>query len=704
MDSGELEAEFRQVFVQEACERLDAMSRLLLEIEVADSERESVAALFREAHTLKGGAAMVGFAGVGRLAHTMEDLLTQLRGGTRPLTARLVDALLVCVDALRAILSTAAAGEPHDAEVEAAERALLEAAAEEAAERDPTRAPAVPAPPTAAPAAGPPEVPAAGPAAGPGAGVTSAPALAPQERLAVPVARIDELVRLIGETVAGQLRLGVLLGEALNRDPESLEEFRVFSHVLRELQEVAIRTRMVPLRQVVPGLQRAVRDVARGSGKRVRFVVSGEETEVDRRMLDLLADALLHLVRNAVDHGLEAPEARTRAGKQEEGTVRLTATQRRAEALIVLSDDGRGIDLQRVRDVAGSNGGTRVDVDDTDALQMIFRSGFSTAAEVGEFSGRGVGLDVVRDRLETIQGRLEVQSQPGLGTEFRITVPLTLAVVPSLLVMVGGQRFALPMHSVERIIPSGLGERWAGGRPVVMIDGHSVPLDVLGTVLGIEGTGASESAGPAVLLHGHAGDHGFLVDQVLGQRQVVVKNLSSILPRLPAVVGASAEPDGAILLMLEATALIEKARQRRPAPVEAPAVARQAPGSRVQESVLVVDDSVIVREVERSILERAGYRVLTAGDGVEALSILAERPCDLVVTDIDMPRMDGLQLTAEIRALPRLTQLPVILLTARADEESHRKGLEAGADGYVVKSAFDRTALLGLVHKALGRP
>jgi two-component system chemotaxis sensor kinase CheA len=684
MDSDEPEAEFRQVFVQEAGERLDAMSRLLLEVEVAGSETESVAALFREAHTLKGGAAMVGLTGIGRLSHTMEDLLTELRAGTRPLSPTLVDALLLCVDALRSVLSAAAAGEPHDAEVEAAERALREAAAGEAAGPDAERPPAAPA------AAG-----------GPAPATAAAPAQ--QERLAVPVARIDELVRLIGETVAGQLRLGVLLGEALNRDPESLEEFRAFSHVLRELQEVAIRTRMVPIRQVVPGLQRAARDVARASGKRMRFVVSGEETEVDRRMLDLLADALLHLVRNAVDHGLEAPEARVRAGKAEEGTVRLVAAQRRAEAVIVLSDDGRGIDLQRVRDVAGSNGGTRADVDDADALQMIFRSGFSTAAEVGEFSGRGVGLDVVRDRLETIQGRLEVQSQPGLGTEFRITVPLTLAVVQSLLVTVGGQRFALPMHSVERIVPSSLAERWAGGRPVVMIDGRPVPLDRLETTLGMEGRRDRDSAGPAVLLRGHTGEHGFRVDQVLGQRQVVVKSLSSVLPRLPTVVGASAEPDGAILLMLEATALIERARQRKPVLAEALTPVAQATAPRPQESVLVVDDSVIVREVERSILERAGYRVLTAADGVEALSILAERPCDLVVTDIDMPRMDGLRLTAEIRALPRLTQLPVILLTARADEESHRRGLEAGADGYVVKSAFDRTALLGLVHRALGR-
>ncbi|TMC02781.1 MAG: response regulator [Chloroflexi bacterium] len=280
-------------------------------------------------------------------------------------------------------------------------------------------------------------------------------------------------------------------------------------------------------------------------------------------------------------------------------------------------------------------------------------------------------------------------------------MPLTLSVVPALLVTAGGQRFALPMHAVAGIVGPGGGERWAGGRPVVMSDGAPVPVTGLAAALGLPETGTVPSRQPVVLLTGHVDRHGFRVDGVLGRRPVVVKGLSRVLPRLPVVVGASVEPDGPILLMLDSVALVERALGAAPdAPAPVRPAAPTAPASAPR--VLVVDDAVIVREVERSILEQAGYEVEAAGDGLEAMSLLAERPCDLVVSDIDMPRMNGLELTARIRATPRFAQLPVILVTARGDEESRRRGLEAGADGYVVKSRFDREALLGLVQTALG--
>jgi two-component system chemotaxis sensor kinase CheA len=441
----------------------------------------------------------------------------------------------------------------------------------------------------------------------------------------------------------------------------------------------------------------------------VRFEVVGGETELDRRVLDQLAEVLLHLVRNAVDHGIETPEQRQAAGKRAEGVIVVHAEQRRSEAIVVVRDDGRGIDLQGIRDVVSGDGRPAREMGDEEALQMIFSSGFSTSAHVDEVSGRGVGLDVVRSRLEAIQGRVEVRSHPGRGAEFRISVPLTLAVVSSLLVSAGGQRFALPMQSVVGIFAADAEDRWAGGRSVVVPNGQAVPLAGLAATLGLADS-AEGARGPMVLLTGHTDQHGFTVDEVLGQRQVVVKGLSRVLPRLATVLGASVEPDGPILLVLEAAALIERAIRAgptpvlaRPAPVRAALAAPPEPAAtRKTSRILVVDDAMIVREVERSILEQAGYEVVTASDGVEALAVLAGQPCDLVVTDVDMPRMDGMQLTTEIRRLPKLARLPVIMLTARADEETHRRGLEAGADGYVVKSAFDRPALLSLVRKTLG--
>ena len=690
MDLGGHDEELLQIYAEEARERLAAMTTLLLQLDSTAADPELTACLFREAHTLKGGAAMVGMEAVARLAHAMEDVLSEVRDGLRTVTPELVDTLLAVVEALSSIVPAAAVGGEHEAAVVAAERALAEAVAGA---------------PTAAPAlgsAGPVEPPAPAPrVAEPAA--SPEPPVSAQERLAVPIDRLDELVRLVGETVTGQLRLGVLLRQALGVDPDGVEEFRSFTHVLQELQEVAMRTRMVPFARAVPGLQRAVRELARARGKQVRLEVHGGETELDRRVLDQLTEALLHLVRNSVDHGVETPEARLLAGKDAEAVIGLEAEQNRSEAIVIVRDDGRGIDVERVREKARRNGGPQHEISDDEALSLIFSPGFSTSDQVDEISGRGVGLDIVRHRLEAIQGRVDVRSQPGAGTRFRIAVPLTLAVVYSLLVTAAGQRFALPMQSIAGIVPPEKEERSAGGRWVVVPDGHPIPIATLAATLGLGAGTPGAPLGPTVLISGHAERYAFRVDEVRGQRQVVVKGLSQVLPRLPVIAGASVEPDGLILLMLEPAALIERAVRARPSAQEhAPPVAAE-PRSLPRTRVLVVDDAMIVREMERSILEQAGYQVVIARDGVEALAALVDHPCDLVVTDIDMPRMNGLELTAEIRRLPRTAQLPVILLTSHADDETRRQGLEAGADGYVVKAGFDQFALLEHVQKALGQ-
>jgi two-component system chemotaxis sensor kinase CheA len=688
-DLADYDAELQQLFATEAGERLESMTRLLLQLESSSGDPEQLAALFREAHTLKGGAGTVGLPAIGRVAHAMEDLLVQVRDGSRTLTPGLADAILAGVDAMGSIVQAAAAGQPYEAAAAAAEAALRAVAS-----------PAAPAPVENGAASGPPPAPAAEPDP-PAAQLAAAaqPDTAASERLAVPLERLDELVRLVGESVSGQLRVGALLRSALRRDPEELEEFRAFTHLLRELQDLAMRTRMVPVARAVPSLRRAVREAARATGKQVRLEVRGEETELDRRVLDQLSDALLHLMRNAVGHGIETPALRVEAGKSPEGVVSLEAAQQRSEVVVVVRDDGRGIDVARVREVA-DGGGPPSALPDEQALQLIFRSGFSTAREVDELAGRGVGLDVVRTRLEAIQGRVEVQSRPGAGTEFRIVVPVTLAVVSSLLVAAAGQRFAVPMHSVAGILPTDAEQRWSGGRQVVMAKNEPVRLSTLAGALDVGETTPAPAGGPVVLLEGHAGSHAFRVDRVLGQRQVVVKGLSRALPRLPAVAGASVEPDGHILLMLDPVALMERVSGAGALALPAPAHADDPPA---RTRVLVVDDAMIVREVERSMLEQAGYEVLTASDGMEALTVLSEQPCDLVVSDVDMPRLDGIALTARIRALPRLSQVPIILLTANEGEAGRRRGLEAGADAYVVKSGFDRTAMLRTIELALGR-
>jgi two-component system chemotaxis sensor kinase CheA len=331
----------------------------------------------------------------------------------------------------------------------------------------------------------------------------------------------------------------------------------------------------------------------------------------------------------------------------------------------------------------------------------VFRSGLSTATFLSDISGRGVGLDVVRSNVEAVRGRIEIRTEPGHGSEFRIIVPITLAVLPCLLVEAGGRHHALPMHSI--VLAQGEStESSLEGNPVVWVGGQALPLSDLGATLGLP----PDRSGPIVLLSGPTRRHAFRVAALVGQRDVVVKGLSRLLPRLDLLAGASVEPDGSILLVLDVPGLIDRARSERTRLPMAAATAPDRAADHValrRAKLLVVDDALTVRELQRSILERAGYEVLTAVDGVDAMARLVEGGVDLVLTDVEMPRMDGFALTEAIRSHAAHGNVPVLILTSRASEEDRQRGLLAGADGYIIKSAFDETGLLAAVERLLGR-
>jgi two-component system, chemotaxis family, sensor kinase CheA len=388
--------------------------------------------------------------------------------------------------------------------------------------------------------------------------------------------------------------------------------------------------------------------------------------------------------------------------------VKVHALQLGSEVVITVADDGRGIDLERVRERARAAGDDLRGVGDDDAIYAIFRSGLSTAPVVSEVSGRGVGLDVVRSSLAAVRGRVEVSSEPGAGTEFRLNVPITLAVLPCLVVEAAGQRYGIPMHSVVSGEAAG-SEDYVEGQPVIRLRDQVLPVSSLAATLGadVEAAGRRSSpgdGGPAVVVASLTRSRAFQVDALLGQRDVVIKDLGRLLPRLDLLAGASVEPDGSILLVLDASGLVDRARWIRPgvrAARPAPSPAGPAPPAGPP-SLLVVDDAAVVRELERSILELAGYQVRTAADGREALALLAAAPADLVVTDVDMPHCDGFELTRAIRAEPGLAGLPVVIMTSKADGADRRRGLEAGADAYVVKGDLDQEALLEVVGRLLG--
>ncbi|MCW2606435.1 MAG: chemotaxis histidine kinaselike protein [Frankiales bacterium] len=694
------------LFAQESQRRLDRMAAESLDLD-ASAGPEELASLFRDAHTVKGSAAVMGFEDLTELAHVVEDLLDALRLGRLRPVPQVVDALLLAVDDLRALTAASLAG-TETAALSAAGQARLRAALETPEPLATPQAPESPETPETPETPQAPKAPAPAPAPAPALAlavpappvevpVTRAPEEASRlrsEGLVVPVERLDEMVRLVGEAASAQLRLGTVLAQA-GIDPQSLTEHRDVSRWLAELQQQTMRARMVPVSTVVERLRRGVRELARSCGKQVVWDVRGEDTELDRSLLDRLGEALLHLVRNAVDHGLEPPQERVAAGKPAAGTVRLHAMQLGGEVVLTVTDDGRGLDVARLREKAGSTDASAQRLTDDESAYLVFRSGLSTARTVSEVSGRGVGLDAVRHSLDEVRGRIEVHSTPGVGCEFRLVVPLTLAVLPSLLVTSGGQRYAVPMHSIVTVLPPDEPTRTTEGVPSVRLGEAVVPVASLAEVLG---TGPAED-GPVVVLTGTTRRMGLRVQGVQGQREVVVKSLSPLVGALDCFTGASVEPDGSVLLVLDAAGTINRARAAR-APRPPTAAAPPASGQRA--SVLVVDDALTVRELQRSILERAGYRVRTAGHGQEALGLLAQEPADLVLTDVEMPVMDGFALTEAIRASDRFSTVPVLVLTSRASDRDRQRGLQAGADGYLVKSAFDEAALLSAVTRLLG--
>ncbi|MEY2478355.1 MAG: two-component system, chemotaxis family, sensor kinase CheA [Actinomycetota bacterium] len=683
--------EFIALFAQEAEQRLADLTTHLLALEQAGNDPELVSSIFREAHTLKGGAAVVGLDSFSHVAHAMEDLLEQLRSGERMATPALIDGVLAAVDGLQAMLPLAIEGGDYSAQAADLVRVLraLVATSDEAAapqDADETGTPEVE------------DVPGDGEGQ---AAATVRHVSVDLEAVRVPLSRLDELIRLVGESAAAHLRVGRMISQRLETDPSTIDEVRELSRLLNELQERAMRARMVPVVTITDMLQRAVRDVARTTGKDVRWEVRGEDTELDRGVLQQLGDPLLHLVRNAVDHGIEPAEERRAAGKPVQATVRFHAMQLGSEVILTVTDDGRGIDVERVRAEASRGGGDTSSLTDEEAAYLVFRSGVSTADFVSEISGRGVGLDVVRANVEAARGRVEIRTEAGIGTEFRIVVPITLAVLPCLLVEAGGQTHAIPMHSIVLAQNEGVEAR-SEGRPVVWVGTQAVPLASLSATLGL----AVDEDGPVIVVAGLTRQHAFRVRTLVGQRDVVVKGLSALLPRLDVIAGASVEPDGSIVLVLDVAGLIDRARLAQAG--RAVAVVTEdgtAPTGRVPQraKVLVVDDALTVRELQRSILERGGYDVVTASDGLEAMAVLAEGPVDLVLTDVEMPRMDGFALTVAIRAHPARGNVPVLILTSRANEEDRQRGLEAGADGYIVKSAFNEAALLSAVERLLGR-
>jgi two-component system chemotaxis sensor kinase CheA len=436
----------------------------------------------------------------------------------------------------------------------------------------------------------------------------------------------------------------------------------------------------------------------------VRWVVEGSELELDRKVLEVVKEPLLHLVRNAIDHGIEAAEARVRAGKPPGGSVcvRFTALERNCVEVEV-SDDGRGIEPEKVRGAAVrarllSQDEARALSEDV-VLQLVYRSGLSTSPIVTQISGHGLGLAIVKEAVERVGGHVQLQSRAGTGTTVRLTLPAAVATFRGLLVSAGGQSFLLPLENVERAVRVAECDLESiEGRPSMRWNGSALLAAPLAAVLDLaELTGGERSndVRPGVVLR-HGDERAvLLVDDITGHREVLVKALGAPLMRVRNVAAAGLVGTGEVVLILRPADLLATIRAgvRRPAPSP---VAKPPAAPPV---VLVVDDSITTRTMEKNLLESAGYRVRVAVDGLEAMTLLKTEPVDLVLSDIDMPRMDGFELTARIRTDRQLADLPVVLVTALESREDKERGIEVGANAYVVKSSFDQSNLLGILQR-----
>ncbi len=759
--------ELVQMFAVEAADHLQTLNQTLLALEKqpdAGQKQDLLNAAFRAAHSLKGSARAVELTEIERLAHEAETVLSAARSGTLDFSPDTVDVLLQAVDAIQNLVNGGTTASDHMQEI----IQKLKAASENKAAPKPAVVAVPPAPAEVAPIA-PPPPPVATTEAKPKPAdkkptvkPTSLSTGSVEETIRVSVEKLDDLMAQAGELIVSKISaderhrelrdLRSLMGrwektwteagdlqrrlDRLAREDErdewnevlqfltlsqryfaeSVEKIRALDKAMNAdnmrltlvsgaIQEEIRRVRMLPVETHVGTMQRVVRDVARQVGKNVELVIQGADVELDKKVLELLKDPLVHLLRNSVDHGIELPEERRTRGKAETGKVTVAVSQRGGNVHITVADDGKGIDPNAIRRSAVKKGvlsqNEAENISDEEAQLLIFNAGFSTKEEVTAFSGRGVGMDVVRSQIEELQGRINLRSVPGRGSEFHLILPISLATIRGLIIRIGLDRYAVPLHSVEKIIT-------ISPHKIYKIEGNSMfdyndePMMIIhmGEILERPRDELREDRLPALVVAGGERRMAFLVDDFVSEQEMVVKPLGKQLERVRNVAGATLLGTGQPIVILNITDMIKSAMggriSRKPIIVERkPEDEKEVPPPRI----LVVDDSITTRTLERNILTGAGYDVMTANDGVEALAMLETEPFDLVVTDIEMPRINGFELVEWIRQSKVYGHVPIILVTSLESKEHRERGLKVGADAYIVKSGFEQAHLLEVIHQ-----
>ncbi|MBF0339412.1 MAG: response regulator [Magnetococcales bacterium] len=714
-------------FVEEAREHLRQIQGGLPILEAGD--QTALHAIFRSAHTIKGSARLLKLEPVTAIAHRVEDVMALLRDGTLGCSPELgallqqaMDALSGMVDRLAETGDGSALSSPDPALLAALEAVVTQHSTELTSA---VTAPALPSP-SPAPSLAPPTPP---PRENTG---SNAPRLQQSETVRVRLGKLDELIKLMGELVSSHARMRQRLVEidlidhrmATDADHPAAMDVHRFVQQLREdvldqeslmaeLHDKTLMMRMLPLAIVFEPAERLVRDLARSVGKQAICVVHGAEIELDRRIIDKLADPIIHLIRNAIDHGLESVDARQTAGKPAQGRLTLAARQESGWVVIEVSDDGAGIPLDGVRRrgvqmglIAEEKAAT---LTERETLDLIFLPGFSTNTLVTDLSGRGVGMDVVRQTIvEDLRGGIEVSTRSGHGSTFALRLPLSLAVMRVLLVETTGMTFGFTAQYVSELkrVPAEAALTLAG-REVIIVGNEFVPLVALSTLLDLPGPPARPFGRASILAAGlltvivvaRNEKLALVVDALLDEHDMVIHPLPELIRKMPLVAGLVVTGSNALVSVLHPPALLERARRLRGEPAH-PAMSDPEPMR--HDRVLVVDDSLNTREIEKDVLEACGFRVTLAEDGPDGLRQAMEGEFDAVLTDVEMPGMDGFTLTERLRSEEKYRNKPIVILTSREREEDKRRGLKVGADAYLVKGDFSQGNLVDTLRQLLG--
>ena len=711
-------------FVEEARDHLNRLNDGLAALEAGSADAEGINAIFRSAHTVKGSSRMLKLTTISETAHQLEDVLGAMREGSLQFSPTLGQLLYRAVDHLATLIDKLA--ETGDgASLPPPDTALCAALAQAAGggktdiPTAPPSAPAVSPAPTFVP-----------PAPAAAAAPAAEPKLKTADTVRVKLAKLDELVKLMGEVVSSHARmrqrlvdvhalereLGTSLGEAaaaqLHRFAQTLkDDVQAQEALMDELHDKTLLMRMLPLAIVFEPAARLVRELARSVGKQVECAVSGAEIELDLQMIDKLSDPIIHLIRNGIDHGIELPEARVAAGKPAQGRLRLSARQDGSWVVIDIADDGGGIPIAAVRDKAVKKGFLTPEkaaaLTDQEAIDLIFLPGFSTSNIITDLSGRGVGMDVVKQTiLDDMQGVVSVETRPGAGTTFSLRLPLSLAVMRVLLVEVDGQPFGFTAQYVTELLRMPLDAMMnVAERNAVIIRNEFVPVVPLAELLRVPAASTRRDRDERklglllVVLRVRNEKIAVRVDDLLDERDMVIKPLPEHMRKLPMVSGMVITGKNELVSVLHAPALLEIARRARGQAVRAEAISHAA---ETHYRVLVVDDSLNTREIERDVLEAYGYDVTLAEDGLDGFRKAMDGNFDAVLTDVEMPNMDGFSLTARLRQEEKYRDKPIVIITSREKEEDKRRGVQVGADAYIVKGDFDQSNLVDTLRALLG--